>query len=238
MSGGLAVVVTAAGRSRRFGEGNKLLVPLLGRPVLAWTLAAFEACDAVEALYVTAPPDDEATYRDILRDVAPRTGRDVFLGGEERQHSIFLALQRLAQAPPAWVAVHDGARPLLTPALVADLLDVCQTRGHGVVPGTPPTDTIKRVEGAGTVVETLSRSTLMAVQTPQVFPWDVLWSAHCRAAEERVVATDDAALVERYGGPIVVAPGDPRNIKVTLPHDVWVAEQWLLRRNGNQFATS
>ncbi|HEY4000875.1 MAG TPA: 2-C-methyl-D-erythritol 4-phosphate cytidylyltransferase [Candidatus Xenobia bacterium] len=223
------VVITAAGQSQRFGGGNKLLQPLCGRPVLGWTLAAFEACRQVDAVYVTAPAEDEALYRTLLVDFAPRTGREVVVGGEHRQASIHHALQRLAQAPPELVAVHDGARPLLSPALVEALREACRTSGHGVVPGAPVSDTIKRIEGAF-VQATVDRASLVAVQTPQVFPWRVLWSAHERAAAEGFVGTDDASLVERYGATVSVVRGEPWNIKVTLPHDLWLAEQWLKRK--------
>jgi 2-C-methyl-D-erythritol 4-phosphate cytidylyltransferase len=222
-------LVTGAGQSRRFGAGNKLLQPLEGRPLLAWTLEAFEQFRAVDELYLTAPADDVDTYRTLLAQVAPRTGRQVFVGGSERQESIFLALQALAADPPDHLAIHDGARPLVEVAVLE--------RCHGAlasgaaVPGHAPTDTIKRVGPEAYVVDTLERGSLVAVQTPQVFAWALLWEAHQRAKQDGVLGTDDAALVEHYGGRVKIVEGQRTNIKVTTPMDLWLAGRLLRERN-------
>jgi 2-C-methyl-D-erythritol 4-phosphate cytidylyltransferase len=219
------VVVTAAGSSRRFGTGNKLLHPLLGRPVLAWTLQAFEACTSVHDVYLTAPAEDLGVYRDLLREVAPRTGREVVVGGAERQDSIHRALQQVAGRGADVVGVHDGARPIITPQFIATLLDALGVEG-GVIPGLTPVDTIK-VVGPDGQPTTLPRATLKAVQTPQLFVLAELLEAYRKAVDNGLVGTDDASLMEAAGRPIRIVAGDPRNIKITTPQDLWLAERWL-----------
>ncbi|MHB2019083.1 MAG: 2-C-methyl-D-erythritol 4-phosphate cytidylyltransferase [Candidatus Xenobia bacterium] len=220
-------IVTAAGRSRRFGQANKLLAPLRGRPVLAWTLEKFEWChDLIEGVIVTAPAEDVETYRKLLAETCPRTGREVVSGGLERQQSIYNALRGLSLDPETPVAVHDGARPLLHPGVLFRLL--ANWEGYGVVLGQPVTDTIKRVEH-DVVLETLDRETLVAVQTPQIFPFGTLLAAHEAAARDGFVGTDDASLIERMGGTVRIVKDDPCNIKITTEVDLWLAEKLLER---------
>lgn len=219
----LRVVVTAAGSSRRMGGGNKLLLPLRGMPVLVHTLRLFQGLPEVEEIVVSAPPGQERTYADLFREHGLDRVRKVVPGGAERQHSIHEALLALRAEPGDVVAVHDGARPLVTPELVRNLL-----RGlegwDGAIPGVPVKDTIKRVDAEGAVLETLTRAELVAVQTPQVFRLDRLLHAYELAERGGHLGTDDASLVEWAGGRVRVVEGDYRNLKITTAEDLVLAE--------------
>lgn len=225
----IAVIVPAAGRGERLGAGvAKARVEVAGRPLLAWTLAhvqrAGEAAGVGRVVAVLPPdPDAPAWFGEQVRPhLGPAPPVEPAPGGASRQESVWRGLERLG---PGWdlIAVHDGARPFLRPELLVRVLDEARRSG-AAVPGVPPADTIKRVDGdGGAVAETLPRDRLRAVQTPQAFRAELLRQAHARARQEGVAATDDAALVERLGHPVRVVPGDPDNLKVTTPADLLAA---------------
>ncbi len=222
----LQVVVTAAGQSRRMGGGNKMLVPLGGEPLLVRTLRVFQDHPRVAEVAVSAPAGQEEDYRSLFRRHGLDRVRRVVTGGAERQDSIFQALRALDPKSGDLVAVHDGARPLVS----ADLLDrLCEALEgwDGVVPGVPVKDTIKQVDEHGRVLKTLVRSELMAVQTPQVFRAEVLLEAYRQALSQGHLGTDDASLVEWSQGRVRVVPGDYRNLKVTTAEDLVLAERLL-----------
>ncbi len=222
----LRVVVTAAGQGRRMGGGNKLLVPLGGVPILLRTLRVFQDHPGVREVAVSAPAGQEEAYRALFESHGLDRVRRVVTGGAERQDSIFQALQALALEPGDPVAVHDGARPLVSAELL-DRLCAALVGWDGVVPGVPVKDTIKRVDEHGEVLQTLVRSELVAVQTPQVFRAGVLLEAYRRARSLGHVGTDDASLVEWAQGRVRVIPGDPRNLKITTAEDLVLAESLL-----------
>ena len=217
------MVVTAAGQGRRMGGGNKLLRPLRGTPLLVHSLRTFQASPVVREIAVSAPPGQEEDYRLLFRQHGLDRVQRVVPGGAERQDSIHQALQALRFQPGDLVAVHDGARPLVTPELLGRLCEGLEG-WDGAVPGVPVKDTIKRVDRQGGVVETLVRSELVAVQTPQVFRHEVLLAAYERALEEGYLGTDDASLVEWWGGRVRVVEGDYRNLKVTTAEDLVLAD--------------
>jgi 2-C-methyl-D-erythritol 4-phosphate cytidylyltransferase len=192
------------------------------RPVLRWTLDVLEATREVEGIVVAVPPEDVLAWRRRLREC--RKVRAVVAGGEERQASV---ARGLAAVPPtaALILVHDGVRPCITPGLVRRVIE--GTRAHGAaVAALPVAETLKR--GAeGWVKETIPRDGLWAIQTPQGFRAELLREAHRRAAADRIVGTDDAALVERLGAPVRLVPGLPGNLKITRPEDLPLARRAL-----------
>jgi 2-C-methyl-D-erythritol 4-phosphate cytidylyltransferase len=200
-------------------------IALGGRSVLAWTLGVLEASPAVAGLVVAVPAEDVATWRRRLR--GHRKIRAVVPGGAERQDSV---ARGLAAVPPSvrWVLVHDGARPCVTPELVARV--AASARAHGAaVAALPVAETLKR--GAeGWVEATVPRNGLWAVQTPQGFRAELLREAHRRAAADGVLGTDDAALVERLGVPVRLVPGVPGNVKLTRPEDLPLVAALLASR--------
>jgi len=214
----VGAVIVAAGRGTRMEGVDKLLAPLAGRPLLAHTLAAFQDCEAVQRVALVMAADRLVEGRDLVRAHALDKVTAVCEGGERRQDSVRAGLEALG--PCEWAVVHDGARPLVTPQVIEDGLAAARETGAAIC-AVPLSDTIKQVAASGEVERTVDREGLWLVQTPQVFRYDLLLEAHRRAGIE---ATDDAALVEAMGGRVRVYMGSPRNIKVTTPEDLALAE--------------
>lgn len=222
-----AAVVLAGGSGSRLGaEGNKVYLPLAGRPLLAWALDAFAGAPSVRRLVLVARPADRPLAR-AAADAVPHLVQ-VVDGGTTRHGSEWAALRALAPAIRSGdvdvVAIHDGARPVLPRQLIEDT--VAAARAHGAaVPGVP-------LDGAA-VLDDAGRprpldSTLVRVQTPQAFRADLLLDAYERAERDGFAGTDTAACVERYAGiPVHCIPGDPRNVKVTYRPDLALAERLL-----------
>jgi 2-C-methyl-D-erythritol 4-phosphate cytidylyltransferase len=224
-----AAILLCAGRGERLGAGiEKALVPLAGRPLFLWSLEALERCAAVDGIVVVGPA---AKLRDVLAATGFGPGKVVGWteGGRERQDSVARGLRAL---PPGFdlVAVHDSARALVTPGLVARVVADAIVHGAAIA-AVPVEDTVKRVS-LGRIEDTVPRAALWRAQTPQVFRREWLEAAHgAPAAGGRARgATDDAALVEALGHPVFVTAGDPFNFKITTAEDLALAEAWLSRR--------
>jgi len=217
-------LIVAAGSGERLGAGRpKALVELAGRPMLDWSLQALAASPEIEQVVVALPAGAG------LPEVS---GEGVIgvEGGATRSESVRCALE-VAQEGDT-VLVHDAARPLLTPAIVRHVLAAlaADVEADAAIAAAPVTDTIKRVADHGGVLETLDRSSLWAVQTPQVFRREALERALAQPADVLGEATDDAWLVERAGGRVIVASVAAENLKVTTPLDLETAGELLLRR--------
>ncbi|MEX0992415.1 MAG: 2-C-methyl-D-erythritol 4-phosphate cytidylyltransferase [Solirubrobacterales bacterium] len=223
-------LLVAAGSGERLGVGSpKALVELAGEPMIAWSMRSLAASEAVIAVVVAAPARHEARIDAVAREAAPTLPLQVVTGGSSRSESVRSALSAAGSAEV--VLVHDAARPLARP----DLFDLCVNELErfdcdGVVAAVPVTDTIKTVDADRRVTDTLDRSTLWAVQTPQAFRATVLGEA-LAGANDLGAVTDDAQLVERIGGDVRIAPARPDNIKVTVPADLKLAE--LLVADGD-----
>jgi 2-C-methyl-D-erythritol 4-phosphate cytidylyltransferase len=215
-------VIAAAGSGQRLGAGGpKAFVEVAGRPLLDWSLDAFRDAGSVDEIVVAAPPgQDEAVAEHGVVAVA---------GGEHRSQSVRNALELCSGEI---VVVHDAARPLVTPGLIDAVVGDLAADGEavGMIAATPVTDTIKQASEGGDVERTLDRSGLWAVQTPQAFRADALREA-LADPDSLPDATDDAMLVERRGGRIVIHPTPAGNVKVTTPLDLRLAEL-LLRERG------
>jgi len=234
-----AVVADQPGAGRRLG-GERLgplapqaLVALDGRPLLAHALACLEASRSVTAIVVVADPDAEEATAKVVADEGLAKVTAVVPCGPTRQASVALGLAALPPGP-AFVAVHDAARPLAGPDLVDELLELLRAAGPdgpaAVVPGVPVTDTVRRVGEGGRSLGVVDRGRLRVLQTPQLFVRAVLEEAHRLASRDGVEATDEAALVERAGHPVRVVPGTAENLKVTTALDLAVAEAIAGRR--------
>ncbi len=217
----VGAVVVAAGRSARMGGLDKLFAPLGGQPLLARTLTAFQECAPVRRVVLVLAAENLARGLALAEEEGLSKVRTVCLGGRRRQDSVWEGLECLG--PCDWVVVHAGARPLVTPQLIEEGLAAARETGAAVC-ALPAQDTVKRVDEQGRVLSTLDRRRLWLIQTPQVFRYDILREAHERS---RRAATDDAALVERLGHRVQVYPGSPRNLKVTTPEDLALAEALL-----------
>lgn len=221
MSVRAAVVVAAGGAGRRMGEVRKQYLELAGEPLLLHALRPFLAQAAVEWVVVALPADDPEPPA-WLAGIDPRV-RTV-PGGEERGDSVRAGLAAVPEEADV-VLVHDAARPLVRAAVIQRAIERAAT-GVGAVVAVPVADTIKVVTD-GVIAETADRTCLWQAQTPQAFPRGMIMDAYRRAAAEGLAATDDAALVERYGGRVVVVEGDRSNLKVTTEADLAVAEALL-----------
>lgn len=219
----VTAVVAAAGRGRRFGAGsNKVFSLLSGRPILDHTLAAVTACPEVGAVVVVTGREDLSRAAALAANW-PKVV-EVCEGGQERTDSIRNALARIPETTE-WVAVHDGARPLATPALFRRTIEAA--RAHGAaLPGLPVTDTLKRSSNGEDLHETVDRRGLYTVQTPQVFRRELLDRAYA-GYDSASPVTDDATLVERLGNPVRLVPGERDNLKITTPEDLELAERIL-----------
>ncbi|GAA2263088.1 2-C-methyl-D-erythritol 4-phosphate cytidylyltransferase [Streptomyces amakusaensis] len=235
-----AAVIPAAGRGVRMGPGApKALRTLNGTPILVHAVRAMAASNAVTLVVVVAPPEDTASVRNLLADLALPDRTDVLVvpGGENRQESVRLGLDALPEGITT-VLVHDAARPLVPVDTVDAVIEAVRDGARAVVPALPLADTVKEVEpGPGNapepVVATPERSRLRAVQTPQGFDRATLVRAHGVRSPSGEGATDCAGLVERLGEPVVVVPGHEEAFKVTRPLDLVLAEAVLARRRAN-----
>lgn len=225
-----AAVIVAAGRGSRMGLGrNKVLAPLAGVPVIVRTVRAFEATGLFDGgIVVVTGAEDLAQMRDLFARF--HVGASLTLGGADRQESVHRGL--MATNPSADViAIHDGARPLVTRAVIERTIESAQRFGSGVA-AVMLKDTVKRVDAEGVVIDTPRRDALRAVQTPQTFDARLIREAHARFAQGAERATDDAMLAEWAGHRVRLTEGDVENIKLTTPEDMLLAQQVLQRREG------
>lgn len=235
MSAQTAAIIVAGGTGERLGRaGGKQLAAVLGRPLLSWTLAAFDAAPDVDLIVLVCHPQRVDEFRQEAVEPTVTLTPVLFApGGDSRQASV---ANGLAQLPDdvATVLVHDGARPLVTPRLIGQSLAAYRESGaDGVVVGHPSIDTLKIVEG-GSVQETPDRSRYWAIQTPQVFGVPSLLSAYEAAFANQWQGTDDASLVERNGGRVAVFEGPRDNIKVTVAEDLLLVEAALRYRRSQE----
>ena len=223
------LLIAAAGSGRRMGATrNKLLLPLSGQPVLAWTLQAALAAETIHWIGIIGQEIDRSEILDLVGG-APKPVVWI-AGGDSRQESVERGLAGLPTAAKH-VLIHDGARCLATP----DLFNRCAEAvrgGQAVIAATPVTDTIKKVDESGLITATPNRAELWAAQTPQAFSVDELRQGHREARANGWTVTDDASLYERLGWPVSVLDAGPSNIKVTTPFDLTVAAAVLAERQG------
>lgn len=221
-------IIVAAGRSERMGGNDKIFAPLMGRPLIAWTLGAFKQCVDVDEIIIAAAPHAVQEMQHFVREWRFTKVTAVVAGGASRQDSVRAALGFASEAEI--VVVHDAARPLVTPQLISHGIALARESGAAIC-ALPAGDTIKHVHGTPPVVaETLDRSSMWLAQTPQVFDGKLLLEAHDRGTPG---ATDDAMLVESIGHAVRVYEGHPSNLKVTTPEDLIVAEALLRERFAN-----
>lgn len=220
-----AAVIVAAGASRRMGR-DKLWIPLAGRTTLARTIDVFQASTLIDCIVVVTSIERLAETREISKQEQWDKIVAVVSGGARRQDSVRIGLDELAVNNPRcqWVMIHDGARPFVTSATLEAGLVAAQVH-NAAIAGVPVKDTIKQVY-EGKIQATPNREHLWAVQTPQVFSFDLIHQAHHSALAEED-ATDDAILLERLGHHVYVFPGSYTNIKITTQEDLLFAEAFL-----------
>tara|TARA_B100000700_G_scaffold112670_1_gene126699 strand:+ start:877 stop:1557 length:681 start_codon:yes stop_codon:yes gene_type:complete len=221
------LLIAAAGSGTRMGAGcNKLLLPIAGRPILSWTLDAVLAADSIEWIGIVGQPIDKESIMGLVKN-CPKPYKWIN-GGSTRQESIQLGLAGLP-AEAKYVLIHDGARCLVETDLFNSCAQIVES-GQAVIAATAVTDTIKKINSSGFIVETPDRSGLWAAQTPQGFLVKELRQAHSEAILNGWEVTDDASLYERLGWPVRIFDAGPSNIKVTTRFDLLIAETIIAMR--------
>jgi 2-C-methyl-D-erythritol 4-phosphate cytidylyltransferase len=228
----IGAIVAAAGLGTRLGRGAKALVELNGRTALARAVELCLSLDEITRVVVVGPPARMELAEREVAALTPRKPIVVRPGGDTRQQSVRIGLKALEGCD--YVLVHDAARPMASPALVRRVIAAAIQTG-AAIPGLPPRDAVKRVEG-GRLVESLDRSRLVLAQTPQGFHYALLERAHFQAADAGLVGDDDAQLVAAAGYEVAVVPGDPTNVKLTTLEDLEVLEALLLRQEARASA--
>ena len=225
----VTAIVLAAGRSTRMGGGpNKQFIELLGKPLVYYSLAAFEQCCAIDAIVVVRRPDCAEQAERVVRDFGFKKVTAFTDGGVERQNSVWNGLEKCDRTTEI-VAVHDGARPLVTPALIESTITSARSFGTGIA-ATKVVDTIKEANEDKTVIRTVDRTKLWAVQTPQTVRFQLLREAYAKVLEKKLVVTDEAAAVELLGQRVDLVETPFLNLKITTPSDLAIAEALLRQR--------
>ena len=222
-----SAVIVSAGLARRMGGIDKVLAPLGELPVLVHTIYAFQDCPEVDEIIVVAREDLIVEVGRLCREFNLDKVKKVITGGEERIHSVQAGLREVDPEADL-IAIHDGARPLVSQEIIRDTVARAALTG-AAAPAIPLTDTIKRTED-GIVQETVDRSSLWAVQTPQVFEAGLIKAATQKALEDGELLTDDCGAVERLGMKVTLTQGSRENIKITTPLDLILGEAILQAR--------
>lgn len=225
----IVAIVAAGGIGSRFGSSiNKQFIHLRGKPILAWSLEALQLCHLINDIILVVPEKEISSTQSMVKEYAFSKVSRVIAGGRERQDSVYNGLKAAGNSADI-VVVHDGARPLIAPEIVSEA--ILGLEGYdGTLVAVPVKDTIKETLSGPAepiVNKTLDRSRLWSVQTPQVFRFTTLMQALDQAKQDGFSGTDDASFVEHYGGKIKVISGSYKNIKITTPEDLAIAEVFI-----------
>jgi 2-C-methyl-D-erythritol 4-phosphate cytidylyltransferase len=225
----VVAIVAAAGIGKRFApDGKKLFQSLAGKPVIIRTLELLQSAPEITEMVLVVKEEDLIIFAELIGEHGIRKVKQIVPGGKERQDSVYNGLKSITD-DNAIVLIHDGGRPFADGAMISRAVREVESC-DGVVAAVPVKDTIKEADAGETDTEspvvrrTLNRAVLYATQTPQVFPFNVIMEAHKKAREEQFIGTDDASLVERYGGKVRIVAGSYCNIKITTPEDLALAE--------------
>lgn len=226
----VTALIPAAGMGKRMGQAvAKQFLPLGDRPMLAYTLMAFQRAAIIdEIIPILSREDMENCLRDIIERFHITKVKTLVVGGKERQDSVYNGLMKLNSDTDV-VTIHDGVRPFVTQEMITETVELAK-KGVCVAVGVPLKDTVKEVGSGGWVKKTLDRSRLWAIQTPQAFPLTILKRVYAESYKRGFFGTDDATLVEREGTKVRVLMGSYENIKITTPEDLLLAEEILKRQ--------
>ena len=219
----VSAIIVAAGQSRRMGgDTSKQFILIDGVPVIVRTLKAFEIAERIREVVIAARQEDIPQMYALIQDYEITKVKQIITGGETRQESVFRAIAQVDENAD-FLAIHDGARPLIRPQEIDLAVSAAVEHGAAAL-GVPVKDTVKHVDADGKIVDTPERSTLWAVQTPQVFSRALYLRAAEQAGEAAAQLTDDCQLIERTGAPVYLVRGAYANLKITTPEDVFAAE--------------
>ena len=233
----VSAIIVAAGSSRRMGF-DKLFAPLAGRPVIAHSIKAFAACPEVTEIILAVKEDRVAHLQKVIAAERIPKVKQIVAGGAERHISVWNGLQAVAGSTE-FVAIHDGARPLTTPKLIRECLELAREHGAACC-ASPIPDTVKRASVEQMVQESVERTGLWAMQTPQVFSSGLILQAYAGLMAKHEMVTDEVSAVQKLGKKIALLKNHDWNFKITFPHDLELAEHVLTLRSksGRQVAQS
>jgi len=223
----LSAIIVAAGSSERMGF-DKVFAPIAGKPMIAYTIDAFERTPCVDEIILVGRTDSLPEFRKLLS--AKTKVSNVVPGGPKRHDSVRAGLERL-NSKSNFVAVHDAARPMVTPEKIERVFEVCREYGAATL-AEPITDTLKRVDVDLMVTSSVDRHQLYAMQTPQIFKRELLESAYRKAAEKKIAVTDEVSAVELIRHKVMLVPNQDFNFKITYPRDFLLAEFVLKQREA------
>jgi 2-C-methyl-D-erythritol 4-phosphate cytidylyltransferase len=224
----VSAIIVAAGSSRRMGF-DKLFTPLAGRPVLEYSLRAFVECKDINEVIVVGRADRLPEIEKLAASIHSKKLKKVIPGGAERHLSVWQGLQAIESHGSSFVAIHDGARPLTTPALISACLELAQENGAACV-ASPVPDTVKRASPEQVVTEHVERTGLWAMQTPQIFASGLILQAYASLMAKHEMVTDEVSAVQKLGRRIALLKNDEWNFKITVPADLELAEHVLALR--------
>jgi 2-C-methyl-D-erythritol 4-phosphate cytidylyltransferase len=219
-------IIAAAGQGTRMGgKRAKQFLELAGTPIIIHTLQVFEACEAIQEIIVVLPEADINDFSELAQRYQLKKLRAVVAGGATRACSVLQGLKAVAASETDIVAVHDGSRPLVSVDEITETVRAAQVSGAAIL-AAPMVDTVKEVKG-GSVIKTVPRDHLRRALTPQCFRYGILRQAYEQVDEHDASLTDDSSLVERSGVSVCVVEGSLRNIKITRPEDLVIAEAMM-----------
>jgi 2-C-methyl-D-erythritol 4-phosphate cytidylyltransferase len=226
----LTAIIVAAGSSERMGF-DKLFALVSGKPIIAHTIAAFERTECVEEIILVGRADSLGELQKVIGK--PTKVKQIVGGGAERSDSVRAGLDHV-NPKSDFVAVHDAARPMITPEKIARVFEVCRTSGGAAALAEPINDTLKRVDVDLAVKESVDRRGIYGMQTPQVFARKLLEEAYRLVAKKNVSVTDEVSAVELLGRKVILVPNHDFNFKITYPRDLPLAEFVLRQRAANK----
>lgn len=221
----ISAIIVAAGSSRRMGF-DKIFTLLHGKPVIYWSLAAFEQCGCVDEIFIVTREELIADVEKLVRAEKITKVRGVVAGGAERHLSVWNGLKAVKSEGSQFVAIHDGARPLVTPKLISDCIELARKHGSACC-AAPVPDTVKRASYEHIVTESVERENLWAMQTPQVFSSALILQAYAALMARNELVTDEVSAVQKLGKRVALLRNDDYNFKITFPRDLPLAEQVL-----------
>jgi len=226
----LSAIIVAAGSSERMGF-DKLFALVSGKPIIAHTIAAFENTKCVDEIILVGRADSLGELGKLIGK--PTKVKQIIAGGAERSDSVHAGLEHV-DPKSDFIAVHDAARPMITPEKIERVLEVARTSGGAASLAEPINDTLKRPDADFAVKESVDRSGIYGMQTPQVFARKILEDAYHLVAKKKIAVTDEVSAVELLGHKIILVPNHDFNFKITYPRDLPLAEFVLRQRAGNQ----
>ena len=233
-NGSVGVIIVAAGSASRMGGVNKILTPIMQKPVICHTIKAFNQNPLVSDIVLVTREDMVLDLQKLANDYGFLKVTDVIVGGDCREASVKLGFERLAKNNKIHtVLIHDGARPLVTKEVIDRVINAAE-EFSSVVPAVPVKDTIKKVGALGKVEQTIERQNLVNIQTPQGFSVELFKSAFQKAGDNLAVFTDDASIAEAANYPVYTVMGDYKNIKITTPEDIILADAYFKAMEGEQ----